>query len=169
VKKSKKKTKKLAKFFSYNSSQTLLTSWLSPNLKKITENIPNNAVFRILILKFRIKKIHFKVIYVYLIKKRPLENFQGIKIWHDNSGSTSEDASWYLKHIVLHDLQTREKHHFLCEKWLAIDIEDCQIERVLSLSSKEDKTKFKYILSQQTKEKLSNDHLWFSVFARPVA
>ena len=100
--------------------------------------------------------------------KRPLGDIQAIKIWHNNSGGTSDEASWYLKHVILHDLQTRERNYFICEKWLALDRDDSQIERVLNVSSNEDKTKFKYILSKQTKEKLSNDHLWFSIFARPV-
>ena len=91
-----------------------------------------------------------------------------IKIWHDNSGRTGTDASWYLKNIIVHDIQTREKSYFICEKWLAIDKEDCLIERVLPISSKEDKIKFKYLLTKQTKQKLSDGHLWFSIFARPV-
>ena len=101
---------------------------------------------------------------------RPLgRNLSAIKIWHDNSGKNGNESSWYLKHIIVHDLQTREKSYFLCEKWLAIDKEsDCAIERILSVSSDEDKLKFKYLLSKQTKEKLSDGHLWFSIFARPA-
>ena len=57
---------------------------------------------------------------------------------------------------------------FLCEKWLAIDKDDCAIERILPISMSKEKTQFKYLLSSQTKNKLSDDHLWFSVFARPV-
>ena len=92
-----------------------------------------------------------------------------MKIWHDNSGKTGNESSWYLKHMIVHDLQTREKSYFLCEKWLAIDKEDdCAIERILPISSDEDKLKFKYLLSKQTKQKLSDGHLWFSIFARPT-
>ena len=68
----------------------------------------------------------------------------------------------------MHDLQTREKFYFICEKWLALDKEDSLIERVLHASSREDKTQFKYLLSKETKAKLSNEHMWFSIFARPV-
>ena len=91
-----------------------------------------------------------------------------LKIWHDNSGKTGNESSWYLKHIIVHDLQTREKFYFICEKWLAVDKDDCQIERVLPVSLDQEKTQFKYLLSKQTKSKLSDDHLWFSIFARPV-
>jgi hypothetical protein len=78
------------------------------------------------------------------------------------------DASWYLKHVIVHDLQTREKCFFICEKWLALDNDDTLIKRVLHVSSNEDKKKFKYLLSKETKEQLSNEHMWLSVFTRPV-
>ena len=65
-------------------------------------------------------------------------------------------------------MQTREKSYFICEKWFALDKEDGLIERVLPISSEEDKLKFKYLLSKQTKQKLSDGHLWFSIFVRPV-
>ncbi len=110
---------------------------------------------------------HNKRFYLIFLSS-PLGDIRALKIWHDNSARTSDEASWYLKHVVLHDLQTREKHYFLCEKWLAIDKDNSQINRVLHVSSKEDKTKFKYMLAKQTKEKLSDEHMWFSVFARPV-
>ncbi len=54
---------------------------------------------------------------------KPLGKLIFIKIWHDNSGK-NEMASWYLKHIIVHDLQTREKEYFICEKWLAVEKQD---------------------------------------------
>ena len=65
-------------------------------------------------------------------------------------------------------MQTRDKSYFICEKWLALDKEDGLIERIMPLSSQEDKLKLKYLLSKQTKQKLSDAHLWFSIFARPA-
>ena len=65
-------------------------------------------------------------------------------------------------------MQTHEKFYFICEKWLALDKEDCLIERVLPISTHKDQLELKYLLSRQTKKKLSDGHLWFSIFARPV-
>ena len=73
-----------------------------------------------------------------------------------------------MKNIIIHDLQTRERSYFICEKWLAIDKDDCVLERTLPVCYDKEKTNFKYLLSKQTKEKLSDSHLWFSIFARPV-
>ena len=99
---------------------------------------------------------------------KPLGSLTSIRIWHDNSGIDSQRSSWYLKYVIVHDLQTRDKNYFICDKWLAIDKEDSLIERVLPISLQEQKTQFKYLLAKQTKQKLSDGHLWFSIFARPV-
>ncbi len=65
-------------------------------------------------------------------------------------------------------MQTREKTYFICEKWFALDKDDCKIERILFPSLDEEKRKYKYLLAKQAKQKLSDEHLWFSIFARPV-
>ena len=104
----------------------------------------------------------------FILKSSLGNHLTAVKIWHDNSGGSPYDSSWYLKHIVIRDLHTREKFYFICEKWLALDKDDCLIERVLTLSSDEDKRKLKYLLTKQTEQKFSDSHLWFSIFARPV-
>ena len=53
-----------------------------------------------------------------------------MKIWHDNSGK-GDDASWFLKFIIIHDLQTREKFYFICQDWLGVEKSDGKIEREL--------------------------------------
>ena len=91
-----------------------------------------------------------------------------LKIWHDNSGLEDGAASWYLKHVIVHDLQTRHKFYFLCEKWLALDKDDGQIERIIHTSRKPEKTSLKYLLTRETKMKLTDNHLWLSILSRPV-
>jgi hypothetical protein len=100
--------------------------------------------------------------------KRPLGELQALKIFHDNSGKDGNQSSWYLKNIVVQDLQTRNKFLFICEQWLAVDKGDSQIERVLHLSQEQEQRDYKYLLEKQAKHKLSDEHLWFSIFARPV-
>ena len=46
-----------------------------------------------------------------------------MRVWHDNSGSGA-NASWFLKYIVVRDLQSMEKNHFICQKWLAVEHDD---------------------------------------------
>ncbi len=105
--------------------------------------------------------------FIYMCEK-PLGNLTFLRVWHDNSGKENRKASWYLKYVIVHDLQSREKNYFICEKWLALDKEDGSIDRLLPVCGEAQKTQFKYLLSKQAKQKLSDGHLWFSIFARPA-
>lgn len=90
-----------------------------------------------------------------------------MRIKHDNSGKSNK-ASWFLKFIIVHDLQTREKFYFICDKWLALDKQDGLIDRILPVAGEMQKTQFKYLLSKQTKHNISDGHLWFSIFLKPI-
>ncbi|CAH3175942.1 unnamed protein product [Porites evermanni] len=88
---------------------------------------------------------------------------QYIRIWHDNAG-----GSWFLSRIMVIDLQTDERYYFICNRWLAVDEEDGQVERLVPLASKEELTEFGHLFVARTRRNLSDSHLWFSVLARPA-
>jgi hypothetical protein len=46
-----------------------------------------------------------------------------MRVWHDNSGA-GKKASWFLKYIIVRDLQTMEKNHFICQQWFAVEKDD---------------------------------------------
>lgn len=98
--------------------------------------------------------------------KSPLGALSYLRVWHDNSG-LGRKASWFLKFIIVHDLQNREKFYFICNNWLGVDKSDGLIDRILFLATKKEKTDLSYLMEKQTKEKLSDGHLWFSIVARP--
>ena len=98
---------------------------------------------------------------------RPLGPLTYLRVWHDNSGS-GDMASWFLKCVIVHDLQTREMSYFICQQWLAVEKGDGQVDRLLPVSCEKQKTEFQYLLQKQAKHGLSDGHLWFSIFARPV-
>lgn len=93
----------------------------------------------------------------------PLGNLNYLNIWHDNSG-----GSWFLKFIIVHNLQTREQNYFVCNKWFGLDKPDGSIDRIIQVSGEEQRRDLKYLLEKQTKDKLSDGHMWFSIFARPI-
>ncbi len=70
--------------------------------------------------------------------------------------------------MIIHDIQSREKYYFICEDWLAVDKGDGLINRVIPIAGEAQKTQFKYLLRKEAKQKLTDGHLWFSIFARPV-
>ena len=90
-----------------------------------------------------------------------------MKIWHDNSGKRDE-ASWFLKFIVVHDLQTREKFYFICQEWLAVEKSDSKLERELFVACEPQKVQAKYLIKKQLENNFSDFHLWLSVFTRPA-
>jgi polycystin 1L2 len=99
--------------------------------------------------------------------KAPLGNLSWIRIWHDNSGHGSS-ASWYLKHIIIHDVQTRERFYFVCNKWLAVEKGECVVDRAIPIAMNEQLLRFGTITKKTAKENMAEDHMWFSIYARPV-
>ena len=102
-----------------------------------------------------------------------LDDLLYLRIWHDNSGK--QNPSWYLKHIIIRELHSvnnskskNKTFYFINEKWLAIDKDDCKIERLLACCGDKQINDFKYLLKSKTKQNLSDNHLWYSLMARPV-
>jgi len=89
-----------------------------------------------------------------------------MKIWHDNSGC-GDNASWYLKYIIVYDLQTKEKFFSICENWLATEYGDGKIERNLNFVSEKEFKKLKRH-NERLMDKCSDLHLWYSVFSKPI-
>lgn len=46
-----------------------------------------------------------------------------LRLWHDNSGKGSS-ASWFLKYVLVNDLQTMKRTDFICQRWLAVEHDD---------------------------------------------
>ena len=57
---------------------------------------------------------------------RSLGPLNFVHIWHDNTGKGTS-ASWFLKYIIVRDLQTMETFHFICQRWLAVEKEDGKV------------------------------------------
>lgn len=57
---------------------------------------------------------------------RPLGALNYLHIWHDNSGK-GPFASWYLRSVVVRDVQTDEKFIFICNRWFAVEEDDGQV------------------------------------------
>jgi hypothetical protein len=69
------------------------------------------------------KYITLVSIYLLLLSCRSLGPLNYLRVWHDNTGRGSS-ASWFLKYIIVRDLQTMERFHFICQRWLAVEKDD---------------------------------------------
>ena len=98
---------------------------------------------------------------------RPLGALNYMRIWHDMSGH-GKFGGWYLKHILVNDLQTREKYYFISDRWFAVEEDDGQVDRLLPVATKETLSEFSQLFQQSTRKNMSDGHLWFSVVARPA-
>ena len=59
-----------------------------------------------------------------MIRSLGLLNY--LHLWHDNTGEGSS-ASWFLKYLVVRDLQTSEEWHFICQQWFAVEKDDGKV------------------------------------------
>ncbi|XP_047143817.1 uncharacterized protein LOC101238025 isoform X3 [Hydra vulgaris] len=92
---------------------------------------------------------------------RTLGDLDFIRIWHDNSG-----GGWYIKNIVITDLQTEKKYLFIFQRWIAVDCSS-SLDCVIPVASNEESTNFTYVFQTKAHNKFLDEHLWFSIFARP--
>nr|XP_047143271.1 uncharacterized protein LOC100199090 isoform X3 [Hydra vulgaris] len=94
--------------------------------------------------------------------EKSLGDLDFIRLWHDNSG-----GSWYLDNIIIKDIQTQKQFLFIGHHWIAVDRGSCMLDCVIPVASDEDQKCFNYIFTTKAKGYLSDEHLWFSIFARP--
>ncbi|XP_074551429.1 polycystin-1-like protein 2 [Halichoeres trimaculatus] len=93
-----------------------------------------------------------------------LGDLHEIRLWHNNSGS---HPAWYVGTVMVQDLQTQQKWHFLCNSWLAIDIGDCSLDKVFPVSTEIELKRFSNLFFTKTTKDFSDGHLWYSVISRP--
>lgn len=56
----------------------------------------------------------------------------------------------------------------MCNRWLAVEHYDGEIERVLRPADADDLTKFNLLFQNEARKNLSDGHIWFSVVKRPA-
>lgn len=49
----------------------------------------------------------------------------------------------YVGNVMVQDLQTEEKWHFLCNSWLSVDIDDCSLDKIFPAASEMDLKRFR--------------------------
>ncbi|GFR75993.1 polycystic kidney disease protein 1-like 2 [Elysia marginata] len=92
-----------------------------------------------------------------------LGELETLRIWHDSSGK-GDNASWYLDRVDVMDLQKGHLYHFLCEEWLTPEE---AVDRIVQPSDPADLESLRSAFFTNTKQKVTEDHIWLSVFLRP--
>uniref|UniRef100_A0A671Q5U9 Polycystic kidney disease 1 like 2a n=1 Tax=Sinocyclocheilus anshuiensis TaxID=1608454 RepID=A0A671Q5U9_9TELE len=89
-----------------------------------------------------------------------LGELQSIRLWHDNSG---QHPAWYVNKVMVQDLETGQKWHFLCNSWLSVDLGECTLDKVFPVATEMDLKRFRYVTAKDFRD----GHIWFSVISRP--
>ncbi|XP_039983123.1 polycystic kidney disease protein 1-like 2 [Xiphias gladius] len=93
-----------------------------------------------------------------------LGDLQSIRLWHDNSG---EHPAWYVNKVMVQDLESGQKWHFLCNSWLAVDVGECTLDKVFPIATEMELKRFSNLFFMKTAKDFRDGHIWFSVVSRP--
>ncbi|XP_072167996.1 polycystin-1-like protein 2 [Diadema setosum] len=100
-----------------------------------------------------------------LTSPRSFGDLLHVRIWHNNTGKS---PGWFLSRLAVKDLVTNKMFYFMANRWLAVEEDDGLIDRVIPVAGQSELTTFGHLFSTKTRRNLSDGHLWFSVFNRPV-
>uniref|UniRef100_A0A6Q2YTG2 Polycystic kidney disease 1 like 2a n=1 Tax=Esox lucius TaxID=8010 RepID=A0A6Q2YTG2_ESOLU len=87
-----------------------------------------------------------------------------IRLWHDNSGG---HPAWYINKILVQDVETGKKWHFLCNSWLAISMNECTLDKVFHVATETELRTFSNLFFMRMARDFCDGHIWFSVISRP--
>ncbi|XP_032239241.2 uncharacterized protein LOC5513821 isoform X2 [Nematostella vectensis] len=87
-----------------------------------------------------------------------------IHIWHDNQG---QSPAWFLDDVTIRNLQTGGQWNFVCDRWIAVENEECRTDVILYAASQAELNNYTRIFVKKTSNDLYDGHLWFSVVAKP--
>ena len=88
-------------------------------------------------------------------------------MWNDNSGLRDMGA-WYCLGVTVKDVQTGEMTKFVCDQWVACDRGTFQDDVTIHALSPDLVDDYYYLLKAGGTRRLADDHLWWSVFSRPI-
>ncbi|XP_058231809.1 polycystin-1-like protein 1 [Hemibagrus wyckioides] len=83
-------------------------------------------------------------------------------VWHDGGGMS---PSWFLKHVMVKDIEDGSTWTFLAQCWLAVDEGDGRVERKLLALDRQ--LTFRELLCLNLTDYLEDLHPWLSVYSRP--
>uniref|UniRef100_A0AAV2LQ61 Polycystic kidney disease 1 like 2a n=1 Tax=Knipowitschia caucasica TaxID=637954 RepID=A0AAV2LQ61_KNICA len=93
-----------------------------------------------------------------------LGDLQSIRLWHDNSGDYPE---WYVNKVMVQDVETGQKWHFLCNSWLAINVGECALDKIFPVATEMELKRFSNLFFMKTAKDFRDGHIWFSVISCP--
>lgn len=79
-----------------------------------------------------------------------------------------KSPSWNLSRIMVHDLNANRKYLFINENVIAVEEGDGSLERTIAVAGPEEVASFNHLFYSTTQRNITDKHIWFSIFIRPV-
>ena len=95
--------------------------------------------------------------------KHNLGELNHISVRHNNFGESPE---WFLEYIVIRDKESEQEWKFTCYKWLAVNKDDCRIERNISCDKEHTNEDFQSVFRSRASNSLYDGHLWLSAVTK---
>ncbi|RXM27247.1 Polycystic kidney disease protein 1-like 2 [Acipenser ruthenus] len=93
-----------------------------------------------------------------------LGELQTVRLCHDNSGDC---PAWYAVKVVVKNLQTMQRWHFLCNSWIGQGKGTGELQRTFTPAQKNEITSFSNIFHSKTTSGFKDQHIWISVLDPP--
>ena len=77
-------------------------------------------------------------------------------------------SAWYLLSVLVHDIQTGEVTRFVADQWLSVDRGTFEDDITIAASKETDELESGYLIKAGRARALSDDHVWWSIFTRPL-
>ncbi|XP_053465320.1 polycystic kidney disease protein 1-like 1 [Nycticebus coucang] len=91
-----------------------------------------------------------------------LGSLRKVRLWHDSCGSS---PAWFLSHVMVKALHTRQSWFFPAQCWLSASWHDGRVER--ELTCLQGGLGFWKLFYCKFTEYLEDFHIWLSVYSRP--
>ncbi|XP_078800525.1 polycystin-1-like protein 2 isoform X2 [Oryzias latipes] len=94
----------------------------------------------------------------------PLGEVRHLRLQHDNSGG---HPSWYVKKVIIQDLQNHQVFHFFCDCWLSSDRADGMTKKTFNVAKNNEIASFRNIFQTRTLTGFRDEHIWVSIWDPP--
>ncbi|KAI8507036.1 hypothetical protein Bbelb_154750, partial [Branchiostoma belcheri] len=98
--------------------------------------------------------------------KNQLGRLEILHIWHDNTGG-GDAASWFLRDIIVKDMQADTVYQFVCYDWLSDARGDYRVQKVLHAATQEQLRSFGSLFRENTNAMFYDQHMWTSPVLSP--
>ena len=99
-------------------------------------------------------------------EKQDLGELESIQIWHDNTGKGILKG-WFCDQIAVTNVKNGKRWFFMIKDYLDVNRSDGKVERLVPTADPDDGTNFNNLFVSTLTTKLTDDHIWLSVFYRP--